>query len=173
MNSVKRSFNVFVLPFMEDNGFSLDDIQIGLQELSLPYKKDKALKDQISSIGELYLSEGNTLIHGDYYPGSWMKNAVQIYVLDPEFSFIGFKEFDLGVMAAHLEMSGISNAVGLILEKYQKETNTKLAWQLCGIEIMRRLIGLAQLPLNLDLNRKKELLSSAYQMIMSPIGYSN
>ncbi|MGI9552776.1 MAG: phosphotransferase, partial [Aurantibacter sp.] len=36
--------HIFVLPFMKDNGFSLDDIQPGLQDLSLPYKTDVELK---------------------------------------------------------------------------------------------------------------------------------
>jgi 5-methylthioribose kinase len=34
----------FEYPFKEENGFNLDDIQDGLQELALPYKKDVELK---------------------------------------------------------------------------------------------------------------------------------
>ena len=48
--------------------------------------------------GERYLAEGSTLLHGDYYPGSWMTVDDAVFVIDPEFSFKGFPEFDLGVM---------------------------------------------------------------------------
>ena len=58
--------HIFVLPFLTDNGFSLDDIQIGLQELSMSFKKNENLKKQVTLIGEKYLSKGNTLLHGDY-----------------------------------------------------------------------------------------------------------
>ncbi len=36
--------HVFALPFLEDNGFNLDDVQPGLEKLSLPYKTDEELK---------------------------------------------------------------------------------------------------------------------------------
>lgn len=158
--------HIFVLPYAENNGFDLNDIQPGLQELSLSYKKDDLLKQQIIEIGQLYLSPGNTLIHGDYYPGSWMKTETGLYVLDPEFSFMGFPEFDLGVMAAHLEISGMKNAIHTILELYSNQVNSKLTIQIAGIEIMRRLIGLAQLPLERNLETKSQLLAKAYHMIM-------
>jgi len=160
--------HIFVLPFQEMNGFNLDSIQKGLQGLSLPYKIDDSLKKEITYIGKLYLSSGDTLIHGDYYPGSWMKSDKQLYVLDPEFSFIGFKEFDLGVMAAHLQLSGMRSALTEILKIYNEITNTRLTIKIAGIEIIRRLIGLAQLPINLSLEEKDMLLSRAYEMIMSP-----
>ena len=97
--------HIFVLPFLEDNGLDLDDVQPGLQELSVPFKTDAALKSVVDRIGQKYLSPGKTLLHGDYYPGSWMTEADNLYVIDPEFAFPGFAEFDLGVMAAHLVMA--------------------------------------------------------------------
>ena len=160
--------HIFALPFMADNGFSLDNIQPGLQELSIPYKQDEELKKQISIIGEKYLSQGTTLLHGDYYPGSWMTDEQQIYVIDPEFGFVGFAEFDLGVMAAHLIMATqTEDYLSRIISIYPEEIDTHVTQQVAGIEIMRRLIGIAQLPLKNSLEDKKRLLEMAKKMILS------
>lgn len=160
--------HIFVLPFLEDNGFQLDDIQPGLQALSLPYKKDNPLKQKIEALGEKYLSTGDTLLHGDYYPGSWMKADDALYVLDPEFSHSGFAEFDLGVMAAHLILiSGAEDWPERILDRYTEKADPTLTRQIAGTEIMRRVIGLAQLPLPRSLEEKKALLQLAHQMILS------
>ena len=158
--------HIFVLPFMEDNGFSLDEVQPGLQELSMPYKKNEQLKKIIEQVGKKYLSEGDTLLHGDYYPGSWMTEKNNLYVIDPEFSFRGFAEFDLGVMAAHLVMATRKKKyLKQIVTKYDGTVDKILISQVAGIEIMRRLIGLAQLPLDRTIDEKKFLLKKAYKMI--------
>jgi len=141
--------HIFVLPFMENNGFSLDDIQKGLEDLSKPYKNDSQLKTIITQVGKRYLSEGTVLLHGDYYPGSWMAKKDQVFVLDPEFSFKGFPEFDLGVMAAHIVMAtGNKLMISNIKNTYDLTLDEPLFLQIIGIEIMRRIIGLAQLPLD-------------------------
>jgi len=170
MSKELRALNhqhIFVLPFMENNGFSLDDIQIGLEDLSKPYKNDSQLKTIITQVGERYLSEGTVLLHGDYYPGSWMAKKDQVFVLDPEFSFKGFPEFDLGVMAAHIVMAtGNKLMISNIKNTYDLTLDEPLFLQITGIEIMRRIIGLAQLPLDKTLEEKKELLEIAKTLIM-------
>ncbi len=160
--------HIFKLPFKKDNGFSLNDIQPGLQELSMTYKKDAALKAIVKKIGKRYLSKGTTLIHGDYYPGSWMTEADDLYVIDPEFGFVGFAEFDLGVMAAHMIMTtGKKKFLKQIHSQYDGKADEKLMTQVAGIEIMRRLIGLAQLPLDRTIEEKAKLLKKARKMILS------
>ena len=47
--------HIFILPFLAENGFSLDTIQEGLEALSLPYKNDEQLKQEIIKVGEKYL----------------------------------------------------------------------------------------------------------------------
>lgn len=169
-NNELRKLNhqhIFVLPFLEDNGFQLNDIQNGLQELSLVYKKDMALKNVVGQIGQAYLKKGTVLIHGDYYPGSWMTEKDNIYVIDPEFSFVGMAEFDLGVMAAHLIMATMDDGyLDLVTGQYHGSPNIKLTTQIAGIEIMRRLIGLAQLPLIRTIEEKDQLLRLAHKMIL-------
>jgi len=160
--------HIFILPFLSDNGFSLNDIQLGLQELSLPYKEDESLKEKITFIGERYLSQGNTLLHGDYYPGSWMLKDNQLFIIDPEFGFLGFKEFDLGVMAAHLIIATHNiSYIEKIETSYPSKIDSELLQNIAGIEIMRRLIGLAQLPINRTLLEKAELLTMAKNLILS------
>jgi len=159
--------HIFELPFIMDNGFHLDDIQSGLQELSLPYKRDDQLKSVVNELGEKYLAQGTELIHGDYYPGSWMRANDKIYIIDSEFSFIGFKEFDLGVMVGHLIMTSSNlEYLNLVTDSYISACDGKLVSQIAGVEIMRRLIGLAQLPLERTLNEKADLLSAARKMIL-------
>ena len=161
--------HIFELPFMEDNGFSLDEVQQGLQALTEPYKQDKELKGKMQELGERYLSTGEVLVHGDYYPGSWMSYEDQVFVIDPEFCFVGFAEFDLGVMAAHLTMATLAfGNIDGIFKGYGKPLDYKLYKQLVGAEILRRLIGLAQLPLTRTLNEKAYLLKEARNMVFTP-----
>lgn len=170
VNRTLRELNhqhIFVLPFLEDNGFALDDVQRGLNELSLPYKKDKAIKKVVHEIGAKYLGGGTVLLHGDYYPGSWMSKKNKVYVIDPEFSFVGFPEFDLGVMSAHAIMATADKKyLKAILKEYQGTADESLVSQVAGIEIMRRLIGLAQLPLERTLEEKEYLLKTARKMVI-------
>ena len=158
--------HIFVLPFLEDNGFDLDSIQPGLQELAKPIKEDEALKQIISQLGEIYLAAGTVLLHGDYYPGSWLQADENIYVIDPEFCFAGFAEFDLGVMAAHLIMATQDpTLLDQILEGYTLPKDSNLVRQVAGTEILRRIIGLAQLPLERSLEEKASLLELAQKCI--------
>ncbi|MDA9555710.1 phosphotransferase, partial [Pelobium sp.] len=139
-----------------------------LQELAMQYKTNQQLKQKIEALGEIYLAEGDTLLHGDYYPGSWLKTNKGLMVIDPEFAFYGRPEFDFAVLNAHLHLAQQSQQVfNEIHANYQKPTNFDdlLFKQLTGIEIMRRIIGLAQLPLSLNLTEKQTLLEEAAAMI--------
>ncbi len=171
-NSELKKLNhthIFYYPF-EENGFDLDTIQPGLQAVSIPYKSDLLLKENLKQLGEVYLQTHNTLIHGDYYPGSWLKSKLGIKVIDPEFSHFGKAEFDFGVMVAHLKMAQVeNNSLKKVLELYQRPQgfDNELFLGFCGVEIMRRVIGLAQLPLDLTLVEKSDLLNFAMQLITS------
>ncbi len=121
----------------------------------------------MESVGNRYLSPGDTLLHGDYYPGSWMTVNEKVFVIDPEFSFMGFAEYDLGVMAAHGIMATMSPGfLPCVLKKYSGKAEKKLVRQVAGIEIIRRLIGLAQLPLERTIKEKDYLLQEAGKMIL-------
>ena len=89
-------------------------------------------------------------------------------MIDPEFCFFGMAAFDLGVMKAHMRMSQQPQAVlKYIDENYVRvKSNEQLETQFEGVEILRRIIGLAQLPLQLTLKEKAALLEYARTCIM-------
>ena len=159
--------HIFVLPFLENNGFSLNKVQDGLEDLAKPFKQNKKLIKKLKYLGNNYMSKGDTLVHGDYYPGSWLYANEKRFIIDPEFSFIGPKEFDLGVMAAHLVLTtGNKTAIDYIFEYYPNSFNRDLMSQYCGAEMIRRIIGIAQLPMKREINEKKELLHLALKFIL-------
>ena len=170
-NMILRQLNhqhIFVLPFQEDNGFELNDVQAGLQDLSQDFKTDQSLKAVIDAIGQKYLRPGTTLLHGDYYPGSWIRAKGKMFIIDTEFSFAGFPEFDLGVMVAHLIMVTADRTyLDQVLNLSPDTVDRQLVGQVAGIEIARRLIGLAQLPLSRTLEEKEHLLNMSRQLILS------
>ena len=162
--------HIFRFPFMEDNGFDLDPIQEGLQQASMPFKTNAGLKWQIEKLGEVYLGKGDTLLHGDYYPGSWLKVESGIKVIDPEFGFVGPKEFDVAVMIAHVLMAQCGfPTVKWVWNAYNKreELDHVMLSGFVGTEILRRLIGLAQLPVDLNLEEKRVLMRQAANAIQS------
>ncbi|WP_339924425.1 phosphotransferase [uncultured Cyclobacterium sp.] len=168
-NQEMRKLNhrhIFVFPYLSDNGFDLDDVQVGLQELSAIVKNNPTLIEKIQLLGEIYLRPGKVLIHGDFYPGSWFETGRGLKIIDTEFSFLGDPEFDLAIMLAHLKMAGTSeNELQRIIKSYP--LNNALLAQFTGAEILRRLFGLAQLPLFLSLVKKKELATYAINLIVN------
>lgn len=159
--------HIFVLPFEENNGFNLDNIQPGLQEVAMAFKNESELKKSIAELGELYLADGNVLLHGDFYPGSWLRTTTGIKVIDPEFCFFGPPEFDLGVMLAHLKLANQSQeTIQFVIDNYSCKLNEKLFYGFAGVEIMRRLLGVAQLPLEMSVAKKTSLLEEANDLII-------
>ncbi len=156
--------HIFNFPFLEENGFDLDTVQPGLQEASLPYKQDQKLKEKIRGLGEKYLSPGTRLLHGDFYPGSWLKVGDSVKVIDPEFSFVGPPEWDLAVFMAHLMLSGhpisILNDIRMGYQHFS-DLDEELLAGFAGTAILRRLIGIAQLPLENTLEEKIERMGMA------------
>ena len=137
----------------------------------MKYKTNTLLKEHLKTLGDIYLQEGKTLIHGDYYPGSWLKTGSGIKIIDPEFSHYGHAEFDLGVMVAHLKMANVKGeTINRVIRDYTMPDGFSMALFLrfCGVEIMRRIIGLAQLPLDLTVEEKSEILDFAERLIQQP-----
>ncbi len=170
-NNDMRKLNhehIFRYPFAEDNGLDLDTVLPGLQAASLSYKHNKLLKERVTALGELYLRPGDTLLHGDYYPGSWLRVDAGVRVIDPEFGFYGCAEFDVGVMLAHALLTAGSEYIHeRVLELYEPtgRWDESLAYSFAGVEVMRRILGLAQLPLTLTLDQRVALLAHAAALL--------
>jgi 5-methylthioribose kinase len=94
-------------------------------------------------------------------------------VIDPEFSFRGHAEFDLGVLLAHLHLADQPKVLrDAALARYRPAPGAIFSLarteQFAGVEIMRRLIGVAQLPLGTahDLARKTALLEESRRLVL-------
>jgi 5-methylthioribose kinase len=176
-NRAMRELNhqhIFDLPLRQADLLDLDSITDGLRLEAQALKDDKQYVETVTNLGRLYLpndsNTGGVLLHGDFFPGSWLNTAAGVRVIDPEFCFVGPAEFDLGVMAAHLHLANQpSFLVDRLLARYKASANfdLKLMWQFAGIEIMRRLIGVAQLPLSYGLERKSALLKMSRTLVIN------
>jgi 5-methylthioribose kinase len=169
--------HIFRLPLAPDNGLDLDAFTPGLAEAALPLQRDSRYVSTVHELGEIYLrDDGPALLHGDYFPGSWLETDRGPMVIDPEFCFFGPGELDLGVMLAHLYLAREPEPiVSRLMDGY-------LAWEgaasgaasispslvrgFAGVEIMRRLIGVAQIPLPYALDVKKELLDTSHRLVL-------
>jgi 5-methylthioribose kinase len=158
-NREMRALNhehIFRLPLAPENGLDLDRITPGLGEAARELKADRAYVSRVRELGELYLGDGSSLVHGDYFPGSWLRTAEGVRVIDPEFCFLGTPAFDYGVLLAHLHLGRQSLELPGI---------DSTARAFAGVEIMRRLIGVAQLPLDAGLEEKRELLALSRRLV--------
>ncbi len=172
-NRAMRALNhlhIFDFPLREDNGLDLDAFTPGLRKAAETLKRNERYAGKVRELGELYLSDGEALLHGDFFPGSWLKTERGVCVIDPEFCFYGAPEFDSGVMVAHLYLAGQkARLIERLLESYHPPLPLKLplVWQFAGVEIMRRLIGVAQLPLNYGVESKTELLRLSLELVLN------
>ena len=172
INRAMRALNhahLFDIPLNPDNGLELDTITPGLAEEARRLQENTAYVDAVSSLGDRYLSDGPTLLHGDFYPGSWVHTQQGPKIIDPEFAFFGCAEYDVGVCMAHFFMAGYGPAdVKALLQYYTAPGGFEfeVAEQFAGMEIMRRLIGVAQLPLSIDIASKRELLRLSEALVL-------
>jgi 5-methylthioribose kinase len=171
-NRAMRELNhahIFDIPLQHDNGLDLDAITPGLAERAAALQADDAYCARVRAYGARYLENGTTLLHGDYYPGSWLKHPDGVKIIDPEFGFFGPAEFDCGVFIAHLHLAGFAlEAVDAAARHYRPpdDFSEDDARVYAGIEIMRRLIGVAQLPLSAHLARKSQLLELSRELVL-------
>ena len=73
-------------------------------------------------------------------------------------------------MCAHLLLAGRSGDVGRVLERYAAAApiDRVLTGRFAGVEMMRRLIGVAQLPLEASIERKRAWLAASRRMVCEP-----
>lgn len=172
-NRAMRQLNhqhIFSLPLAEQNGLDLDRISAGLARAADELKGDRAYCGRVRQLGTQYLADGSRLVHGDYFPGSWVRAADGIRIVDPEFCFLGVREFDYGVTLAHLALAraGIETARQVLAASGRERLDEAAVLGFAGVEIMRRLIGVAQLPLAYGLDGKRRLLEVSRSLAMAP-----
>jgi len=145
--------HIFQVPLDPDNGVELEAFEPGLSATAASLRADEAFGAEMDALGRRYLEDGTCLVHGDFFPGSWLRVGNEIRVIDPEFCFYGEPEVDIGVAVAHFALSRqsfhiddelIAAAVDPCEEIVVRET---LVTCYAAAEIVRRLIGVAQLPI--------------------------
>lgn len=172
-NRAMRALNhehMFRFPLAADNGLDLDAITPGLRQAARDLIDDRAYCGAVEALGRRYLADGATLVHGDFFPGSWMQTAGGVRVIDPEFCFLGEPEFDCGILAAHLMLAGSASAsldqIAASVSARRLDADRVAGY--AGVELMRRLIGVAQLPLVCDIERKRALLRHSRRLVTDP-----
>ncbi len=172
-NRAMRRLNhehIFSLPLRERNGLDLDRITPGLARAAGDLKRDREYLRRVTKLGEAYLSDGDALVHGDYFPGSWIRTPAGVRIIDPEFCFLGVREFDYGVMLGHCALARTAHGTAhQVLTAAQREgLDEQLLLGCAGVEIVRRVIGVAQLPLPYGLDVKRRLLEMSSAFVLAP-----
>ena len=162
--------HMFRLPLAAESRLGLDNITSGLEAAATDLKRDDVYAARVRDLGSRYLADGASLVHGDYFPGSWIRAIDSVRIIDPEFCFLGAREFDYGVMLAHLALACATKdpAEEVLTAAGDERLDERLVLGLAGVEIMRRLIGVAQLPLTCGLDVKRRLLDVSRCLVLTP-----
>ncbi|MEE4300654.1 MAG: hypothetical protein V2J24_14545 [Pseudomonadales bacterium] len=160
--------HLFVIPLDPGSAPDVDAHCAGLQAVAARFREDAALREAMLELGERYLADGSNLLHGDFYPGSWLATAAGPRVIDPEFAFLGRAEFDIGVLRAHL---AFVDSEDLSLDAYRAPAgfDETLARGFEGVELLRRLLGVAQLPLKADLATRDAWLEAGRAAVLGAV----
>ena len=172
-NRAMRQLNhehIFTLPLAAGNGLDLDAVMPGLTAAGRVLQADDAYREAVEALGAAYLADRATLVHGDFFPGSWVRTDSGVRIIDPEFCFAGAREFDYGVMLAHLALGGVAVAAGrsVVVAARAADLDERLLLGFAGVEIMRRLLGVAQLPLSSGLDARRRLLALSRKLVLAP-----
>lgn len=174
-NREMRALNhahIFEIPLAANHGLDLDALTPGLAEVAGGLQADAEFCGEVRRLGrEVYLADGPSLVQGDFFPGSILRTPGGPRVIDPEFAFFGRPEFDVAVFLAHLLLANQSEAaIQFWLRAYRgpADYDELLMLKLAGTEIMRRLLGYAQLPVGYGLRRKQDLLRLAQELVLQP-----
>ncbi len=145
--------HIFEVPYTTDTAVDVEAYEPGLAAVAATLRGDSELRREVEMVGERYLADGPCLVHGDFFPGSWLRTPAGLKVIDPEFCHFGEPELDLGVAIAHFVLA--RQFFGLDQELMQAAvdpdsgrsvSHDRIA-QYAGAEVIRRLIGVAQLPI--------------------------
>ncbi len=149
-NRAMRELNhlhCFVVPFDRSNGLTLDRFEPGLASAATALAADASLRARVEEMGARYLDAGGPLLHGDWFPGSWLRTAGGLRVIDPEFCFQGEREIDVGCGVAHLVLARQPPATAQRFLDAYGACDVAATARYAAVEVLRRLIGVAQLPI--------------------------
>jgi len=173
VNREMRALNhahIYEIPLQPDNGLDLGRIESGLDGWAREFREDPVLPVVVRRLGrEVYLADGPSLLHGDFFPGSMVRTPAGPKVIDPEFGHFGRPEYDLAILVAHLVLGRQpARLAAVLLGRYRppEALDRLLIRQLAGVEILRRILGYAQLPHDWPPGTRAELLARARDAIV-------
>lgn len=152
-NKSMRELNseyLFIAPFEKPSVEGLpSSLGQEIRRIAQGRKDHHQIVETLRRLRKIYLNEeGKSLLHGDFYPRSWIRTTNGPKIIDMEFCFFGPPEFDLGVLQAHLALAD-SPLLGQVRENYCGRS--QIDWRLTELfqaqEIMRRILGLAKVNL--------------------------
>jgi 5-methylthioribose kinase len=73
-------------------------------------RQDEPLKAAVNELKDKFMSNSQTLLHGDFHSGSVMVTDHDVKVIDPEFAFYGPMGFDVGAIIGNLLIAYCSQA---------------------------------------------------------------
>ena len=93
----------------------------GLEPVIARLRGDVALKVRVQQALQRFVSNTETLVHGDLHSGSIMATGDEVRIIDPEFAQYGPMGFDLGMLCANFLMAYFSQPAhrGADLAGYQ------------------------------------------------------
>lgn len=182
----------FVSAMAGDDGFgpdgpapgdaALDATEARLGEAAAALRSDPAFREAVSKLGGRFLGASACLVHGAFHPANWMLvSDGGVRVVDPQYGGRGDSEFDIGTGLAHLLLARqpaevvaafLSAAVGLEEAGGEEPGDAEgvdrpLVARYAGVEIVRRLIGGGQLPLEAEAGFRCDLLETARKAVLS------
>jgi len=97
---------VFTFAFMEHD---TNDEYANAHESAKKLFEDMKFKKAVLGLKYKFMTQTDTLLHGDLHTGSIMLNKKETFVIDPEFAFVGPYGFDIGALIGNLIMSYTSH----------------------------------------------------------------
>jgi 5-methylthioribose kinase len=167
--------HIFALPF-EPDAFPLPAKTRATADRLL---SDAQLRDRIAALREIYYETREALVHADVQSSNVLLQGERPRLLDHELAHFGDPAFDVGTVLAHVnfhiavepDYAPFRAAADALLEGYAEgggsEAVLARAPGHAGVEMLRRTIGAARLPLAEAPSRAQRVLERGAQLIRS------
>jgi 5-methylthioribose kinase len=167
---------VFTDPFFD---FESNSFEEELRQDAEHIWNDHHLKLEVAKLKHKFLTEAETLVHGDLHTGSIFASETETKVIDPEFAYYGPIGFDIGHFIANLLMNAISREEEkqqVILDHIETVWTVfaeefSLAWNRDSLEVYTKIPG--YLPFILEKTFEDAVGFAGIEIIRRTIGLAH